>query len=256
MVLIDPKKALFQYGGQQTFDALPHVLQTISEPEDMELLIKHLQSEYDEAFIEDLLSRSEGSYDDLDRHLVVVFDNYDEVNSVAAHRDLETLGEFARKYGSEKLYFVVGGSLGILRARDALLKQVESPRYSLVLQDAEAVRSIGGKLPYGSVKAEYPPGRGFVVKSVRTQLTQTAMPYNEIDENVESVLDSWVDRIREKYMGKKAVWRYQGPVEGLDGEAEAIQVDLSPMLDDIEMDPELEEEFYRQLEEMGMKPPD
>jgi hypothetical protein len=94
------------------------------------------------------------------------------------------------------------------------------------------------------------------VKSVRTQLTQTAMPYDEREENVELVLDSWVARILEKNVGKKALWRYQGPVECLEGESEAIQADLSPMLDDIEMDPEVEEEFYRQLEAMGMKPPE
>jgi S-DNA-T family DNA segregation ATPase FtsK/SpoIIIE len=256
LVLVDPKKSLFQYGGRHTFENLPHVLKTISEPEDTDSLIKRLQSEYEGDFIRNLLDRSHEAYVKQDRPLVIVFDNYDEIGSVANHREIETLGEFARKYGSEGLHFVLGGSLGILRARDDLLKQVESPRYSLVLQDAEAVRSLGGKLPYGSVKAEYPPGRGFIVKSVRTQLTQTAMPYNEIEENVELVLDSWVDRIVEEYEQTKATWSYQGADEGLDEESSATHIEVAPMLDDLEMDPELEEEFYRQLEEMGMKPPD
>jgi len=257
LVIVDPKKALFQYGGTHTFENLPHVLKTISEPEEMALLIKRLQSEYDEAFIQNLLSRLPEMVVKQNRQLIIVFDNYDEVGSVADRRDIEVLGEFARKYGSEGLHFVVGGSLGILRASDDLLKQVISPRYSLILQDAEAVRSLGGKLPYGSVKSEYPPGRGFIVKSVRTQLTQTAIPYNEIDEKVELVLDSWVDRIVKKFGKKKAMWSFQGPDEGLDEKSTPIPAAMiTPVMDDIEMDPEVEEEFRRQLEEMGIKPPE
>ena len=106
------------------------------------------------------------------------------------------------------------------------------------------------------MKAEYPPGRGFVVKSVRTQLTQTAMPYNEIDNNVESILDSWIEQILEKYLSRKAMWRYQGAFAEVGSEDEVIQVDLSSTLEDIEMDPELQEEIHRQLEAMGLKPPD
>lgn len=256
LVLVDPKKALFQYGGRHTFGDLPHVLKVISEPEDTASFIRHLQAEYDEDFIRNLINRSQGAYIKQDRQLAIVFDNYDEIRSVADNREIETLGEFARKYGSEGLHFVIGGSLGILRASDDLLKQVESPRYSLILQDAEAVRSLGGKLPYGSVKSEYPPGRGFIVKSVRTQLTQTAIPYNEIDEKVEAVLDAWVDRIIQKHGQAKAAWSYQGPNEGLDEKSSLLPATITPVLDDIEMDPELEEEFRRQLEEMGIKPPD
>ncbi|NIM94893.1 MAG: hypothetical protein GTO18_14425 [Anaerolineales bacterium] len=260
MVIVDPKKTLFQYGGDHSLADLPHVLGAISEPEDAELLLKRLKSEYDEAFIEDLTSWSGDPYLDRDHRVVVIVDNYDEISSIASPMVVETLAEFGRKYGSEGLHFVIGGSLGILRARDDLVKQVESPRYSLVLQDAEAVRSLGGKLPYGSVNAEYPPGRGFVVKSVRVQLSQMAIPYNEIDGNVESVLDAWVNRILEKYSGQRAMWRYQGPVELLDGKAAAKETELLPgtesIIEEMDMDPEVQEEFYRQLEEMGIKPPD
>jgi S-DNA-T family DNA segregation ATPase FtsK/SpoIIIE len=256
MVIVDPKKALFQYGGERTLGDLPHVLQTTSEPEEMETLIKRLKTEFDEDFIQEVRGQKEAAFLDRSYRLVVIFDNYDEISSLANHAAIETLGEFGRKYGSEGLHFVLGGSLGILRARDDLIKQVESPRYSLVLQDAEAVRSLGGKLPYGSVKAEYPPGRGFVVKSVRVHLTQTALPYNELEDKAEVVLDAWVNRIQERTMDVEAQWSFRGSVDQLDKKAVDMDIDMTSVVEDLDMDPEVQEEFYKQLEEMGMKPPD
>jgi hypothetical protein len=159
---------------------------------------------------------------------------------------------------------VVGGSLAALRSRDDLLKQADSPRYSLILQDAEAARGMGAKLPYGAGKGEYPAGRGFLIKSVRAWLTQVALPYDEVSEKVEEALDGWVDRIQKRSGPRRAAWRVEIEPDGKQPEAAsgggagtsaAAAFGLSPE-ELAAMDPDVREEFLRQMKAAGVDVPE
>ena len=217
MVLVDPTKKLFNYGGQSSLADLPHILQAVSETADVAELIERLKIEYQVEDLSALKKRADAhhfrSETDVQPAIVIVIDNFDEFSGIAG-RYVGELGELARSYGSIGLHFVVAGSLSAMRTRDDLIKQLESPRYSLVLQDAEAVRNQGGKIPHALLKGEYPPGRGFVIKSSRVALTQLATPYNEQEEHVEEVLDAWVDTIHTEHPSL-ARWRYGGPLDAL-----------------------------------------
>ncbi len=256
MVLVDPKKALFNYGGQFSLADLPHVLAAVSEPAEVEEVVKRLLVEFDDELAARLRAKSDQFRPDGAGRpsIIVIMDNYDEFGNIAGRTGASDLGELARKYGADGLHFVIGGSLTALRLRDDLLKQVESPRYSLVLQDAEAVRNMGGKVPYALVKDEYPPGRGFVVKSVRVALTQTGIPYDEYGESIEAELDQWVRAIQVEYWPKSAAWRYQGPVELVSPKELAEEDKAAAVVELPEMSPEVQEEFIRQLQEMGLDP--
>jgi len=261
LVLVDPKKALYAYGGEHSLADLPHVLQVVSEPRDVEELIGRLRAEFDDELAARLRTQSDAFRPEGQGRpaIVVIMDNYDDFSSMAGRNAASELGELARQYGSSGLHFVIGGSLAALRTRDELLKQAESPRYSLILQDAEAVRNMGGKVPYALMKAEYPPGRGFVVKSVRTALTQVAIPYDEYGGRVEEELDEWVEAIQAQHRRKKAAWRYQGPLEPLRGQeaAPAPVPTIGATVARVEvpkMEAHVQEEFIRQLKEMGIDP--
>jgi len=151
---------------------------------------------------------------------------------------------------------VIGNSLSGMRARDDLIKQVESPRYSLVLQDVEAVRNMGGKVPYALMKGEYPAGRGFIVKSVRVALSQIAVPYDELDDEVENVVDEWVRAIQVEHWPKEAQWRYHGPDELLEEENLEQVAGTAARTPIPEMSDAVQQEFIQQLKEMGIDPKD
>jgi hypothetical protein len=132
--------------------------------------------------------------------LFVLVDNYDDwpnvVGSVTRATEYGELAELARKFGPEGLHFVIGGSLGILRAMDDLMKQVVSPRFGLGLDSGDAPGALGGRVRGGGSE-EFPPGRGYVVKAGRVALVQTALPHDESD--LEGSLDRWVDEIAAFY---------------------------------------------------------
>jgi len=75
---------------------------------------------------------------------------------------------------------------GMLGQKD-LAQRMQECGYSLILQDAEAARGMGAKLPYGSAKAELPTGRGFLIKAVRSWLTQVGLPHDELQEKAETI---------------------------------------------------------------------
>lgn len=255
MVLVDTKQTLFNYGGEVSLGNLPHVVHTASEPEEVDEFVKRLTAEFDTEKQQILRQRSDAfrSEDAPDPAVVVVIDNYDEFTTIAGRQGITDLSELARKYGSRGLHFVVGNSLSGMRTRDELTKQIESPRYSLVLQDAEAVRNMGGKVPYALAKAEYPPGRGFIVKSVRVALSQIAIPYDELGDNIEGILDEWVRAIQVQYWPDEAQWRYHGPLDLLD-EEKLEEIKSKPQTIIPEMDDAVQAEFIQQLKEMGIDP--
>jgi hypothetical protein len=90
-----------------------------------------------------------------------------------------------------------------LRQSDELMKQVNAPRFGLGLDAGDAATALGGRVRSGANGTEFPPGRGYVVKSGRVSLIQVALPQN--DANIEASLDAWVDEIQAKWP-ERAVW--------------------------------------------------
>ncbi len=198
MVLIDFQQRFFKYGGAHTLGDLPHVLDAVSEKEQLTAVVEKLQYEYNE--------RPEG---DPRPEIFVIADNYDDFTNVVGtptrtpeYRDL---AEMARKFGPEGLHFVMGGSLSILRSMDDLMKQVVSPRYGLGLDSSDAPGALGGRVRGGG-SDEFPPGRGYIVKAGRLALIQTAVPHDEND--LERSLDAWVDEICNAYPNR-ARWYFE-----------------------------------------------
>ena len=196
MVLIDFQQRFFKYGGQHTLGDLPHVLEAISEKEQLTAAIDKLMYEY--------TARPAG---EPRPEMFIIADNYDDFTNVVGSptraKEYADMAELARKYGPEGLHFVMCGSLGIMRAMDDFMKQVVSPRYGLGLDASDAPGALGGRVRGGGSSDEFPPGRGYVVKAGRLALIQTAIPHDE--SNLEGSLDAWVDEIAQAYP-ERARW--------------------------------------------------
>jgi hypothetical protein len=107
----------------------------------------------------------------------------------------------------QNLHFVIGGTLDIMRdSSDSLRRRAESARYTLVLQDWEAVRYMGvrGDL---AVNKELPPGRGFMVKAIGASLVQVCMPYMD-GGGSDQELGKFISNIKSKH-APAAQWSYQ-----------------------------------------------
>jgi S-DNA-T family DNA segregation ATPase FtsK/SpoIIIE len=201
LVLIDFQQRLFEYGGKRSLAHLPHVLNAISEADDMTKLLQNLKAEY------------EGTHHPT-RELFVIIDNYDDLVNTLGPSTRTTLykdlGVLARKYGPSNLHVVICGSLGILRSLDDLLKQVMSPRYGLGLDASESPVALGGRIRGGTnTGAEFPPGRGFVVKSGRLSLIQVATPGHEA--TLANTMDEWITEIANQYPQRAAWYATQTP---------------------------------------------
>jgi len=199
MVLVDFQQRLFKYGGQRTLADLPHVLTTVSEAGQLNDVVTNLTVEYSPSRPEDLPRPK----------IFFIADNYDDFSivigpsgtaKVTAYKDL---GDLARKYGPEGLHFVLCGSMNIMRGMDDLMKQVLAPRYGLGLDPSEGPQALGGRVRSGNSTLEFPPGRGYVVKSGRISLVQVALPQDE--SNTEASLDQWVEEIVNRYP-ERSVW--------------------------------------------------
>jgi hypothetical protein len=199
MVIVDFQQRLFKYGGSRTLADLPQVLAAISDPAQLPEVIEKLQMEFAE------------TRPDSDRRpeLFVVADNYDDFANVVGSPTstkstfYKDAAELARKFGPEGLQFVLCGSLNVLRSPDDLMKHVLSLRYGLGLDANDAPTALGGRVRSGSAQVEFPPGRGYVVRSGRVSLIQVAIPQNETD--VEGSLDAWVNQIIDRFP-ERYVW--------------------------------------------------
>lgn len=197
MVLIDFQQRMFKYGGDYTLGDLPHVLETISEKEDLTAMIEKLKYEYFER--PDNEPRPE---------IFIIADNYDDFANVVGAptraEEYKDMAELARKFGPSGLHFVMGGSPTIMRSMDDLMKQVVAPRYGLGLDPSDSVTALGGRVRGSSGSEELPPGRGYVVKAGRLSLIQTGIPHDEND--LEGSLDNWVQEISAHYPNRAQWW--------------------------------------------------
>jgi hypothetical protein len=193
LVLVDFQQRFFKYGGRRSLAELPHVIETVSEAGHLTEVIEKMRIEYETP------DRDFSQYPRPE--IFFIADNYDDWASVIgaaastrnpAYRDL---GELARKYGPEGFHAVVCGSLNIMRMMDEFTRQVTAGRYGLGLDSNDAPSALGGRVRGGG--AEFPPGRGYIVKSGRVSMMQVATPQNQ--GSMEESLDEWVDTICERY---------------------------------------------------------
>lgn len=213
IVLIDPRRSLAEYGQSQgqTLEALPHVLERIYRPEQMNDFVTRLQLEFDKETVEKhkrgnprfVFERAE------ERKLVVLIDNYGSFEEFAKGH-IDTLSQLADKFARFGLHFVIAGAGGIVR-QDALAKQAKEAGYGIGLQVAKSVDDLDGRVPYGTSKGAMPQGRGFIVKAGQTELIQTAMVYKELEEDH---LEEWIKEIV-AYYPDRAQWGYSGKIEDL-----------------------------------------
>jgi hypothetical protein len=91
---------------------------------------------------------------------------------------------------------------------DKLRRRAEAVRYTLVLNDVEAVRYMGVR---GLVvpDKELPPGRGYLVKAVTASMTQICLPFIEVTNGAgpDAQLSRIIGEIRKKY-AQPAKWSY------------------------------------------------
>jgi S-DNA-T family DNA segregation ATPase FtsK/SpoIIIE len=215
LILVDPSDAgrqFFNYGSGDghLLSNLPHVLATVSNDAEMDEVVKRLHAEFTEPIKEVLKTQSNGyaPQDNTKRSIIMIFDHYDDVDELNG-KGLGTLALSEIGKG-ENLHFVIGGSQDIMRnSSDKLRKRAESCRYTLVLQDAEALRYMGVRDRF-AIKKELPPGRGFMVKAVQASLTQICLPVLDgIDgTSPDEQLGELISGIQKKNR-KSAQWSYQ-----------------------------------------------
>jgi type VII secretion protein EccCb len=205
MVLIDFQRRFFEYGNPNTqnLGLMPHVVQTVSNVDQLEELFTNLKKEG-----MDLKENPNR------RKVYVLIDNYDSFSDEGNRKNrkaFEEMAIMAREYGTAGLHFIASGSLAMMSAMDDLRKQIQASNYGLALATAEAVTKLNGKVQRSLADAELPLGRGFIVKSGRTSMLQLATPYAS-DDNIEASLDSWLAQIRSRYT-KRAAWLGQAPAD-------------------------------------------
>lgn len=196
MVLVDFSRKLWK-GSETSLAALPHVVQTI---EDIEQL---------DAFYENLLAEcAEFDTKPKRRKIMIVIDNYDAFTEESSRKKMnffENLATLVRKYQTAGVYLVVAGSLGIVSSTDDLRKVFMAPSFGIALKTADAVNRINGKFPRSLADADLPMGRAFLVRSGITSMLQLATPYAN-DDDIEGSLDLWVNQIKALYPQKNVAW--------------------------------------------------
>jgi S-DNA-T family DNA segregation ATPase FtsK/SpoIIIE len=216
MILVDPSdpaRRFFNFGTGEgnSLDSLPHVLATVTSPAELDRVVKRLTAEYDDKIREALKGQSDKfvPLDNNARSIFVIFDHYDDADMLNSGGGLGT-PDLAEVGKGKNLHFVISGSMDITRdSGDKLRRRAESVRYTLVLNDAEAVRYMGVRGLVVSGK-ELPPGRGYLVKAVTATLTQICLPFIEATDGAgpDAQLSRLIGEIKQKYP-QRAQWSYK-----------------------------------------------
>ena len=214
MILMDPSDAsrrFFNYGAgeENMLDQLPHVLATVTNAKELEEVVLRLRAEFDEEVIARLTGQP-GFTPQPGRAIFVIIDHYDDIEPFnKGGVGVVGLSEVGK---GKALHFIIGGSLQIMRSSgDDLKRRVEAARYTLVLQDFEAVRYMGVRGNFSAGK-EPPPGRGFLVKAISAGMTQMAMPVvdGKQGRSADEQLAALIQDIRWQYPNR-AQWSYAAP---------------------------------------------
>ncbi len=207
----DPSRRFFNFGagGDDTLDRLPHVLATVTSAKELDEVVKRLQAEFDEAVIARLKGQP-GYVPNPGRSIFVIIDHYDDAEVLnKSGLGLAGLSEVGK---GKNLHLVIGGTLNIMRnSSDELRRRTEGSRYTLVLQDFEAVRYMGVRANFSANK-ELPPGRGFLVKAVSAALVQMVTPVvdGRNGRSADEQLAEMIRAIRAAYP-QRAQWSYAAP---------------------------------------------
>jgi hypothetical protein len=214
MILVDPSdpaRRFFNFGAGDgnSLDSLPHVLARVTTAEELDRVIKRLTAEYDDKIQADM-KKQKKVFDPIDnsaRSIFVIFDHYDDVDLLNGS-GLGTL-DLAEVGKGKNLHFVIAGSMDITRdSGDKLRRRAEAVRYTLVLNDVEAVRYMGVRgliIP----DKELPPGRGYLVKAVTAGMTQVCLPFVEATNGAgpDAQISRMIGDIKKKYT-QPAKWSY------------------------------------------------
>ncbi len=234
MVLVDLQQKFVDYGGIHNLDELPHVVDSISEVEQLEGLVANLKVE-----CEALVSQ------DTDRAIFVIIDNFDDLSEeIDRLRELpQELSGLVRRYGRDGLHFIICGSLD--SGTSELRRRVQSANYGIALRSAQAVDALrAARRPAALLRGkELPVGRGFIVKSGQTTMIQVATPYESLgfvkppgefldeEERNAWAMDAWIEKIKTQYPDGKVSWAQ--PVAEVTGESDGAVVDseTKPVID-------------------------
>jgi DNA segregation ATPase FtsK/SpoIIIE-like protein len=234
LVLVDMRQRLFRYGGRNskhTLAELPHVVATVSAPEEMAQVIANLRVEFE--------TPEEKRQGHPRREIFFIADNYDDFGSAFGRGSiLSDLAVMANKYGPEGFHAVLCGSSSILRGQDDFLRRALESRFALGLDSGESANSLGARLR--SSTEEFPPGRGYIVRSNRAILMQVATPQGDSDATMEEALDRWVEYICAKYPAR-AQWladlvpelRQEAPLEPVAASLAAVAANLAVTADEL-----------------------
>jgi S-DNA-T family DNA segregation ATPase FtsK/SpoIIIE len=261
MILIDPSdpaRRFFNFGtgDGNSLDSLPHVLATVSSAAELDRVVKRLTAEYDDKIRESLKGQKDKfvPLDNSARSIFVMFDHYDDVDLLNSGGGLGTL-DLAEVGKGKNLHFVISGSMDITRdSGDKLRRRADSVRYTLVLNDAEAVRYMGVRGLVVSDK-ELPPGRGYLVKAVTATMTQICLPFVEATNGAgpDVQLSRLMSEIKKKY-GQPAQWSYRSndlaPLESAMGLAASEPVE-SETRSAASQEPEMTLEQTQSMEDLN-----
>ncbi len=217
-VLVDMQRKFFDYGGERRLDELPHVLETVSEPEQVRELVGHLKTEAE------VLAQQQprAAYE-----LFVLIDNYDEfADEIEKDRDLgRDLAALARRYGRDGLHFLISGTLD--GGKNDFLRRVLAANFGIALQTTQAIETFRvARIPAALRRGELVPGRGYVIKSGQLALVQIALPYatngllalngasangSSAADPLPSALDRRVAQICARYPDQRVSWAVATP---------------------------------------------
>lgn len=196
MVLVDFQTRFFRYGGRSQLDSLPHIKATASDSEQFEEIVARLRSE-----MERRATIQAG-----EPEIFVLIDNYDDLAGNLSGRGLSReLALLARRYGADGLHFIIAGSNTIARSGDDFARQLLMSRFGLGLDNSDAPVALGARLRIGGSVRDFPPGRGFLVRSGQASLVQIATPQHP-DQDMGTSLDGWVAGLVSRYPAKRDEW--------------------------------------------------
>ena len=195
-VLVDLNGKLWR-GSNRSLAELPHVIQKISDLDELDLFLANFTAEC-----------KEFDQNPRRRKMMILIDNYDTFSEEGYRKNMgffEGIAGVVRKYQSSGVWVVIAGSQSITGVADDLRKIVAAPGFGIALKSADAVNRLNGKFPRNLAEQELPNGRAFSVRSGITNMMQIATPIVNEGQSGEE-LDRWVERIIERYPDVKANW--------------------------------------------------
>lgn len=210
-VLVDLQRRFVDYDGERMLSALPHVLATVYELDELESITKQLSAEF--AY---LAAQKQA------REIFVVIDNFDEASEeIEEKREVaKELANLARRYGRDGLHFIAAGSSE--SGLSDLRRRIQAANFGIGLRTSASLDALRVmRTPAAVREKEMVIGRGFIVRSGVPSMIQLASPYvNMNDDALEGefkekrALDKWVEIITAKYPDAKATWRANPDADG------------------------------------------